>query len=65
MENQFILGIIKANEHIKILEDTASDDNQIISEIANLVAFFQNLSPFMSLSLINSKKKMAFTTRLP
>lgn len=65
MENQFILGIKKANEHIKILEDTASDDNQIISEIANLVAFFQNLSPFMSLSLINSKKKMAFTTRLP
>lgn len=58
-------GIDKAKEQIKKLEDVISNDNQIISEIANLVAFFQDLSKFMSLSLIKTKKKMPITTRIP
>ena len=50
-------AISQANNFIKDLESIYLKDNQSFSEIAMLVAFFHNLSSYMSMELIKSKKK--------
>ncbi|OHS96804.1 hypothetical protein TRFO_36927 [Tritrichomonas foetus] len=51
-------SIEKANERIKDLENIINNENKTFSDMASLVAFFQTLSTFMSLSLIKSRKKI-------
>lgn len=65
MDNVTDSGLDKAKECIKKLKDTISDENKTISEFAYILAFFHQLSTFMSLSLIKTKKTMTITTRIP